>query len=469
MLKKVGLFPAQETDLEFYTQNLVIPISNHGEFEWEVNCKKVAVKFESINFDYYTNYKKVIGEFKNSSKIFDRHYQGSQQTELMYQELAIQTIQLSENLKANAIVSVIFFTGSSHHIDSLICELACRIAGINQIFLYPVPMAMHRLIPLVQTDGILTRSNLNKYVSTEIFTKQIHDYSTHVLSNSSNYLGSFSQNFYLSIWNLLVSAMRKHFFKFLQETVLRIRGKFMPSSTLKPISFYTDLVLLFKQKKSIRVLREYISDDSVNVSAQCQVPNLVILAHYEPESTNFPEGGEFHNVIDLVIRIRSLGYTGNIIYKEHFALNYYMQDRHTSRSGMARSESLYNSLRKLGCLFVDKSYEPNDLSIVVTLVGTTALERSLSGKCTVVLGHIWFAGIPGTITLEKAIDLLKTSSLVVNSNTIINDARNFLSSCLNYKTINNARGVGTGKPSKNMDDWFNFYQEMNNLLKELVA
>jgi hypothetical protein len=469
MLKKVGLFPAQETDLEFYTQNLVIPISNRGELDWEVNSKKVVANFKNLNFDYDTNYKRVIGEFKNSSKIFDRHYQSSQQTELMYQELAIQTIQLSEDLKANAIVSVIFFTGSSHHIDSLICELACRIAGIKQIFLYPVPMAMHRLIPLVQTDGVITRSNLNKCISKEIFTKQIQDYSTLVLSNSSNYLGSFSQNFYFSIWNLLVSTMRKLLYRVLHGVILRIKGKFLPSSTLKPISFYTDLVLLFKQKKSIHVLREYISNDSVNVSTQCQVPNLVILAHFEPESTNFPEGGELHNVIDLVIRIRSLGYTGNIIYKEHFALKYYMQYRHTLRSGMARSELLYNNLKKLGCMFVDKSYEPNDLSIVVTLVGTTALERSLSGKYTVVLGHIWYAGIPGTITLEKAIDLLKTSSLVVNSNAMINDARNYLCSCLNYKTLNNARGVGTGKPSKNMDDWFNFYQEMNNLLKELIA
>jgi hypothetical protein len=263
--------------------------------------------------------------------------------------------------------------------------------------------------------------------------------------------------------------MKKLLYGVLQNVVLRIKGKFLPSSILKPISFYTDLVLLFKQKKSIQVLRDYISSDSVNVSAQCQVPNLVILAHFEPESTNFPEGGELHNVIDLVIRIRSLGYAGNIIYKEHFALKHYMQYRHTSRSGMARSESFYNNLKELGCIFVDKSYEPNELSIVVTLVGTTALERSLSGKYTVVLGHIWYAGIPGTITLEKAIDLLKTSSLVVDSNKIINDARNFLYSCLNHKTINNARGVGTtGKPSKNMDDWFNFYQEMNNLLKELV-
>lgn len=388
---------------------------------------------------------------------------------MIYQDLVIQTIQLSEDLKANAIVAVIFFTGASHHIDSLICELACRIVGIKQIFLYPVPMAMGRLLPVVQTNGIMTRSNLDRCISSEIFTKQIYDFSTLTLSNSSNYLNSYSQSFYSSLWNLLVSALKKFLSRVLHGVVLRIKSKSLPSRTLKPVTFYTDLILLFKQKKSIQVHRAYVSSDSVNVSTLSQTPSLVILAHFAPESLNFPEGGELHNVIDLVIRIRSLGYTGNLIYKEHFALKYYTQYRHTLRSGVARSESLYNNLKNLGCMFVDESYQPNDLSIVVTLVGTTALERSLSGKYTVVLGRIWYAGIPGSITLENAIDLLKTSSLAVNSNTIINNARNFLCGCLNHKTINNARGIGTGKPSRNMDDWFDFYQEMNNLLTSLVG
>jgi hypothetical protein len=468
MCKKIGIYPAQESDLEFYTQNLVIPISNRGEFDWEVNGKKVVINLKSLSFNYETSYKKVIGEFKNSSKIFNRHCESNQQTELIYQDLVIQAIQLAEDLKANAVVAVIFFTGASHHIDSLICELACRIVGIKQIFLYSVPMAMDRLLPLVQTNGVVTRSNLDKCISSEIFTKQIYDFSTITLSNSSNYLNSYSQSFYGSIWNLLVSALKKFLYGVLHSVVLKIKGKSLPSRILKPVTFNTDLILLLKQKKFIQVLRAYVSSDSVNVSNLSQTPSLVIFAHFEPESTNFPEGGELHNVIDLVIRIRSLGYTGNIIFKEHFALKYYMQYRHTLRSGVARSKSLYDNLKNLGCIFVGESYQPNDLSIVVTLVGTTALERSLSGKYTVVLGHIWYAGIPGSITLENAIDLLKTSSLAVNSNTIINNARDFLCGCLNHKTINNARGIGTGKPSRNMNDWFEFYQEMNNLLKELA-
>ena len=206
------------------------------------------------------------------------------------------------------------------------------------------------------------------------------------------------------------------------------------------------------------MLDEFINIDSATVLSQSQVGNLVIFAHFEPESTNFPEGGELHNVLDLVIRIRSLGYTGNIIYKEHFGLRNYSQSRHSLRSGIARSQSLYENLKSLGCLFVDINYVPNDLSIVVTLVGTTALERSLSGRYTVVLGHIWYEGIPGTITLEQAIAFLQEPNSITGSNTIISDAKQFLCNCLNEKTINNARGIGTGKPSKDIDDWYQFYQ-----------
>ena len=469
MSKKIGLYPSQESDLEFYAQNLVIPISNRGEFEWKVNSKKVSPNFKNTGFDYDTDYKMLIGEFSKSSKIFERHFEPSQQSELIYRDLAIQTIRLSEELKSNAVVSVIFFTGSSHHIDSLICELACRIAGIKQIFLYSVPMAKGRLLPIMQTNGVITRSNLDECISSEIFTKEINDFSTVTLNNASDYLSSFSQSLYYSIWNLLASAFKKFLYRVLHDLVRRIKRKSSSASSLKSISFYADLFLLLKQKYSTEVLNDYISSDSLKVLTQSQVGNLVIFAHFEPEATNFPEGGEWHNVVDLVTRIRSLGYAGNIIYKEHFAFKYYMQHRHSMRGGLARSKSFYDDLRSLGCLFVDKNYEPNDLSIVVTLVGTTALERSLSGKCTVVLGHIWYAGIPGSITLENAIDLLKTSSLAVNSNTIINNTRNFLCDCLNNKTINNAKGIGTGKPSRNMDDWFNFYQEMNNLLKRLAG
>jgi hypothetical protein len=468
MSKKIGLFPANDGDLKFYDQNLVIPITNRGEFDWEVDSKKIVMKFENIDFHYENKYKKVISEFKKSSKIFDRHHENFQQSELIYQDLAIQTIRLSEVLETNAIVSVIFLTASSHHIDSLICELACRIAGIEQIFLYVVPMAMNRLIPMKQTDGVITRSNLNICVSSEILTKQIYDFSTFTLSHSDEYSSNFSQNLYFSIWNLLVFSLKKYLYRFLHN-VRRIKiSVSSPTKNLKPISFYTDLILLLKQRKSNEVLLDYILSDSVQVSSQSRVANLVIFAHFEPEATNYPEGGELHNVIDLIIRIRSLGYTGYIMYKEHFKFKYYTVDSDTLRGGLARSRSFYDNLKSLGCLFVDNNYEPNDLSIVVTLVGTTALERSLCGKYTVVLGPIWYAGLPGTITLESAIELLKTPSLAVNSNTIINDARTFLSNCLNYKTICNPRGIGTGKTSNNADDWQMFYQEMNNLLKILI-
>ena len=101
-------------------------------------------------------------------------------------------------------------------------------------------MARGRLLPVIQTNGVITRSRLDECISSEIFTTQINDFSTVTLNNASDYLSSFSQNLYYSIWNLLVSAIKKFLYRVLHDLVRRIKHKSSSTRSLKSISFYTD-------------------------------------------------------------------------------------------------------------------------------------------------------------------------------------------------------------------------------------
>jgi hypothetical protein len=129
---------------------------------------------------------------------------------------------------------------------------------------------------------------------------------------------------------------------------------------------------------------------------------------------------------------------------------------------MARNPDFYYTLRKLGCLFAPSNFRVNDFGKVVTLVGTVALERSLMGMSTVVLGHIWFKNMWGIF------DLNSNSINTYDNNEIIFQAKQFLKNKLNFCTINNAIGVGTGTKSPNSNDWVEHRKEFQNLITSLT-
>jgi hypothetical protein len=167
------------------------------------------------------------------------------------------------------------------------------------------------------------------------------------------------------------------------------------------------------------------------------------MAHVEPESTNFPEGGDLHNLLDLVVKIRSNGFTGKIILKEHPLMKYFGLNGVSTRSSIARSINLFETLGNLGVIFVNEEYEVPDNQIALTLSGTVAIERSLLGKRTIIVGYPWFRDIPGAIMLDH---FLNKKIQYANDKAIEIQSKEYLKSTLSFKTLDNIFNIGTGSP-----------------------
>jgi hypothetical protein len=237
-------------------------------------------------------------------------------------------------------------------------------------------------------------------------------------------------------------------------------------SGLDPWSFRDVRNIMWQQRESNKILNIFIGQDRLKLPDVENRDHLVIYAHLEPESTHFPEGGKFSNVIDLVIKIRSLGHQDQIIFKEHPAFRTYATGGDASKSGMARSLHFYKTLRRLGCIFVDSNFMAGPRGLVITLTGTVGLERSLDGLETIVMGHIWFAGMPGCLTLREGIDRLNGRAKFSRKE-IRSGAQKFVLETLNFNSIKNPTGIGTLITSEDTDTRNAYRQQIERLIDYL--
>ncbi len=122
-----------------------------------------------------------------------------------------------------------------------------------------------------------------------------------------------------------------------------------------------------------------------------------------------------------------------------------------TKVGIYRSLSYLNDLTALGCIYLDKNFKlsiNNDQTrwyLPVTITGTLAIERSLAGLHTIVVGRPWYLGMPGVIHIDELTDLrLIPQDWTVPDSRIASDTKEFIIAILDNKTISNAPGIGTG-------------------------
>jgi hypothetical protein len=208
------------------------------------------------------------------------------------------------------------------------------------------------------------------------------------------------------------------------------------------------------------------------LTARSPEPVVLLAAHYQPEVTSFPEGGELGNHIDIVIKLRSIGYKGVIAYREHYASVYYQAPFiHQTRVGMTRSVRYFQRLEEMGCAFIDNvkplPLEASARFVPLTITGTIAVERSLAGLKTIVTGYPWYGDLPGGVILRDATswDLLDCAS--APSASLAGDAFAHLDRALSRTTILNAPGIGSGIPMNDTASVETFSREFGSLLEQL--
>ena len=158
-------------------------------------------------------------------------------------------------------------------------------------------------------------------------------------------------------------------------------------------------------------------------------------------------GKDNNNHIDILYKLRNLGYKNKIFYKEHHdTQNFYLKIIQNTRVGSARSVDYLKILKKLNVDFLPMNLNVNskafDNILPITISGTIAIERSLKGLKTIVAGNPWYIKMPGIIkfnSLGKNFDLqtINIKKYIYPKKTI-----SFLNNELNYKSIINAPGLG---------------------------
>jgi len=423
--KPLGLFaPHPLLSAAFSDVNTVFIYRQEKFLNWF--CDDESICNSSIAWDSRlgSRLQFAIEKLRTSEPIFARHFQNLMDLEKTYREIALSILSLSNDLENKEISSMVFPSMSSHHIDSLMMEIACQLNDIPQVFQY-IPVIENRCIPVVQNHGVADRRILSithpsKEVSHFRTIESTTIWKAPIIGNTLRRSSSFHRSalkltmyqfrtsvrrFRLSAWSLLPRV----FFPVKNRYLRYEFNSEAKKSSLRNITLWQDLRLMKEHQRSLGLLNELIASDAKTVvemfrdKTSSSETLIAIAANFQPEATSFPEAGKIYNYVDLVISMRGQGIRGPILYKEHPATQYFTIGNRSTRCGVSRSRSFYSSLKELGVLFLNSEFDLCSSTAVVPLTfnGSIAIERSLRGLPTIVTGHPWFAGLPGTYSLEQ--------------------------------------------------------------------
>jgi hypothetical protein len=418
----------------------------------------------------------LIQRLKEWSPIWTRWVAHADQYELLYRSALFYVRHVQAAFAALAIGRIVITTGVSHHLETSLLEVAAASVAVPQVFLYFNPIA-NRLQPLFQNQSIADRHASAAVVSSYRATDDIARFRDRRASGKrpklSYDIGPQCRWFSYGVANAAYVRARQWAARAKRE----LRGR-SPQARFfdqyRALGFTDYVRVLDNQRRALRYLRRRVSDRPIaSFGEGPEHPAVLIAAHYQPEATSFPEGGDLGNHVDIALKLRALGLPGPILYREHFASAYYQLPLvHQTLVGVARSVSYYQQLEELGCIFVDDA-SPLPLDgaagralLPVTITGTIAVERSLAGVPTVVTGHPWYKGLPGTRQLGAASSLDDLLAPARNSATS-DDAFGFLERELSGTTIENAPGLGSGAPSDDQVSLAAFKREFGALMEHL--
>lgn len=428
-----------------------------------------------IDLDMINEYQHILERINWWRPIWYRWIANADQYDLLTREAAFFVLKVIATIKNLDISIAIFHTGIAHHIDSSLIEIAFVIARIKQVYLYANSIN-GRLLPLQQDYSIVDRKPVGIMLSAYSSANDISNYIKNKVGGGRPVVNesiSYGQSYLAAISKTLYTSFRNH-------AGLRLRKLTGRNKTIFPIEGACDLStsdhlrLMREQRKALDyyLSKAQSSTKSFELSAGQAKPIPLVAAHFQPEATSFPEGGELSSHIDIVVKLRQLGYQGVVLYKEHpGSFMYYSRVVGGTRVGMSRSVNYYKNLLALGCVFISPDFNlsviPQESSwyVPVTITGSVALERSLFGLSTIAAGHPWYSGLPGVFDLSNAHDL--DAILIAGGRQCIQTKEAsfiYLDALLSNKTITNIAGIGTGVSYGDARSISTFFSEFDGLL-----
>ncbi|MDP3467525.1 MAG: hypothetical protein Q8S11_04290 [Daejeonella sp.] len=446
-------FDKQVSHLYEDNENVVL-FGNHG---WSILIDGVRRSIAIDHFqplDYTKEFSQIIDTLRANMPTISRWNSRGDTYELLLRRAARQVLCIATGLKYYGISKCMMSTSVYHHLDSTILDLAGRLASVPRIYLAFNIITGH-LLPLNQIEDIVTRKVLNYEISEYDASADVQAFSQRSKENHAPKIGqdviaSNENNYIKAIFFSLYHDLRS-VFRFTRNILISRKSADNNDFAYTTDSYpFQNLNQVIAQRKALLYCEKKLTGVPLPVNPRV---NLIIMAHFQPEASSFPEGGKLCNHIDIIYKLRSLGYGDKLYYKEHFASSFYFTSVGATQVGAYRNIDYYKHLESLNCLFVKdvagekyggarcRKYLP------VTITGTVAVERALNGLHTIVTGFPWYKGLPGVIHIDDLADLSSLSSdLLLFNETIARESHEFLVSLLSNKTLTNASGIGlTGK------------------------
>jgi hypothetical protein len=435
----------------------------------------VEIKDIEIDFSGSEDARSILDRIDWWGPIWHRWVAHADQYELLKREALLHILKVKAGLKYFEIDNAIFHTGISHHVDISLVEIACAELKVPQVFLY-ANVINGRLLPMIQIDSIKDRRPLGQEISSYDSTEDIQKFLANKLKGNTPVLNGTDSDSSRSFAMANYSLFRSHVRGYVGAKIKKYTGRstvHRSPLTAKPFGLNDHLRLIKEQKMALDFyLRNCLTQNDIQKRLENETAIPFIAAHYQPEATSFPEGGDLSNHVDIALRLRSLNVKSDIAYKEHpGSWMYYAPIVGATRVGMSRSVSYYEQLLDLGCKFLPPSY---DLKIrpqvrtwylPITITGTISIERSLFGLSTICAGQPWYKGLPGTYSLAELNDFRSLPEGIKDSSLLIQrDAISFLSAQLNGTTLINRQGLGSGRPLNDDVSKKEFNFEFTNLV-----
>lgn len=423
----------------------------------------------------HMDYIDAIERLRSWGPILSRNLARGDQYELILRDLAFQVIGWLGTIRQRNCEFAIFETAATHHLENVCFEVACDMAKIGKVFLAHSPFT-YRLLPIIQHGDYRNRrrikSNLNNW---QLQIKEINVSSTHW--NQRVKINQKRENSFLHALGLIT-------FKSGVKNLARLRSVIMLKENKSQeqnindsrFSFLVSLSLVCRQYLALRYLRSIENEIGSTKLEKAEIgvsESIYIASHFQPESSSFPIGGKFGNQVDLIFEIRRAFPNLKIFYKEHPHINRYSVRGALSAVATARSRRYYKNLQSLGVIFLSSRISATDYneltknSLVVTISGRVAIERSLNGLRTIVVGEPWYKGMPGTINFE---DFLSVSPNVPATQFESSGVQTWIMETHNGRTISPGpwsifQNVFSDEGFKDTD----YYVDMANLIDQLKS
>ena len=489
----IGIAFASKKVKKIFDKNpKVIFIDNKGFWGFFDNSSE-RILLPNIKNNFIENFNVCVARnYLNSyMPLWTRYIPHANQYEKKREEALVSIYNIFVMLNNYKINSVIFHTGVPHGINDSLLSIACCLKKIKQIYLYSQIIDQTRLLPILQSDDIKTRTPLDINVSSFEFKKSINKFLNRKMRDlmPEELIGTKNKGLLQAIIFLLrreIFFLRIKIVKIIKRIIFRkkeIVGGGLDSKNISSIiphnidkySFFEDLINIINQILYLKALsKETISDQELNILRSSDKPKLIIAAHFQPEATSFPEGGDYYSHIDIAFAIRNKKYKDQIFYKEHLGtFEYFCRIVGLLKVGINRSPVYLKLLKDLGCKFLPSNYnfsikKDHNWYVPITITGSIAIERSLAGLHTIYAGVPWYKGLPGTIYINDIKSLKEIPAKWAKFNPLIQrKAKIFLENKLNNKTIVNISGIGTGVYDHTQKSEKNFKLAMLKIIKWL--